>query len=164
MRGIWLGAAALLLMPWFVGAPANGERHDPDAAPLFAARTLDGRTLRLANLRGRPVVIVFWANRNAASRTQLAALQRFADRYRGRGLQVLGLAVDEDDAAILRRAVRKLDVHFPVAPADDQVLDLYGPIRALPTTCFINRRGDIERRLEGALDPETVESYVQEIL
>jgi peroxiredoxin len=164
MRGIWLCTAALLLLPWFVGAPANGERHDPDAAPLFAARTLEGRLVRLADLRGAPVVIEFWANGHAGSRAQLGTLQELQDRYRRRGLQVLGLDVDEDDPAVLRRTVRKLGIRFPVALADDQVLDLYGPIRALPTTCFINRRGDLQRRLEGALDPETVEGYVREIL
>jgi peroxiredoxin len=164
MRGIWLCAAALLLLPWFVGSPADGERHDPDAAPLFGARTLDGRVFRLADLRGQPVVIEFWAVRSSDSRAQLGTLQRLAERYRGRGLQVLGLSVDEDDPVVLRRTVRKLGIRFPVAPADDQVLDLYGPIRTLPTTCFVNRKGDVERRLEGALDPETVEGYVREIL
>ena len=56
------------------------------------------------------------------------------------------------------------NVKFRVAMANDRMLDDYGPIRALPTTFFINRKGDIVRRVVGYIDGETMEDYVKEIL
>jgi len=55
-------------------------------------------------------------------------------------------------------------VKFTLAMANDDVLDAYGPIRSIPTTFFINRKGDIVRRVVGYIDGETMEDYVKEIL
>jgi len=46
---------------------------------------------------------------------------------------------------------------------DDRLLDQYGPLRAIPTTIFINRRGDVVRRVVGYIDGETLETYVLEL-
>ena len=55
-------------------------------------------------------------------------------------------------------------MRFTIAMANDDVLDAYGPIRSIPTTFFINRKGEIVRRVIGRIDPETMNAYVQEIL
>ena len=53
---------------------------------------------------------------------------------------------------------------FTLAMANDEVLEAYGPIRSIPTTFFINRKGEIVRRVVGYIDGETMEDYVKEIL
>jgi cytochrome c biogenesis protein CcmG/thiol:disulfide interchange protein DsbE len=91
----------------------------------------------------------------------LSAIQ---SRYRDRGLVVLGLSTDDDDAKAVRRFADRLGVTFSLATADDRVLDAFGPIRGLPTTVYISRQGEIVRRVTGYLDAETMESYAKELL
>jgi len=57
-----------------------------------------------------------------------------------------------------------LGLRYPIALASENVLDLYGPIRMIPTTFFIDRRGNIARRVVGSIDGETIDEYVREVL
>ena len=133
-------------------------------APSFTARTFDGKVTRLSDLKGRPVVLDFWATWCRPCRASMPHLSTMQERYRSRGLVVIGLAVDDGDPGRVRTFVDKLGVQFKVAMADEHVLDDYGPIRSIPTTFFIDRRGQVVRRLVGYIDEETLDGYVQEIV
>jgi thiol-disulfide isomerase/thioredoxin len=132
-------------------------------APPFAVRSFDGKTMRLADFRGRPVVLDFWATWCAPCRASMPHLDALQQRFQPQGLVVIGLSVDESGSQAVKRFAQRLGVGFRLAMADDQVLDAYGPIRLLPTTFFINRRGEIVRRVVGQIDPETMETYVLEL-
>jgi peroxiredoxin len=154
-------AFAGIAIGWQSIAPAQPPR---DAARPFAVRTLDGRSLSLAELRGRPVVLDFWALRCAPCRVSLPQLSAMQDRYGTRGLVVVGLSVDDDPPQAVRRFAERLRLRFPVAMASEGMLDDYGPIRSIPTTIFIDRRGRIVRRVVGYVDEETLEGFIREIL
>jgi cytochrome c biogenesis protein CcmG/thiol:disulfide interchange protein DsbE len=132
-------------------------------APAFSVRSLDGKTLKLNDFKGRPVLIDFWATWCQPCRASMTHLETVQKRYESRGLVVLGLSVDEDAPADVKRYAQKLGVSFRLAMADEKVLDLYGPVRSIPTTFFINRQGEVVRRVVGYIDGETLESYIQEL-
>ncbi|MEK7824360.1 MAG: TlpA disulfide reductase family protein [Candidatus Eisenbacteria bacterium] len=147
-----------------------GSNPDPAAAggadrlaPSFTLRTLDGKSFRLQEQRGRPVVLDFWATWCAPCRASMPHLDRLQERYTRDGLVVLGLSVDEDPPASVKRFAERLGIKFRLAMADEKLLDRYGPIRMLPTTFFINRRGEVVRRTVGYLDAETLDAYVREL-
>ncbi len=150
-------------MGWRMLAPAAEPIHNNAARP-FAVRTLDGRTVRLVDLRGRPVVVDFWATWCAPCRASMPHLSAMQQRFASRGLVVLGLSVDDEPPQAVRSFADRLRVRFPVAMATEGMLDDYGPIRALPTTIFIDRRGRIARRVVGYVDGETLDGFVREIL
>jgi peroxiredoxin len=135
----------------------------PAPAPAFALKTFDGKVVRLSELRGRPVVLDFWATWCRPCRTSMPHLEDLQKRYETRGLVVIGLSVDEGSQAEVRRFAQGLGVTFRLGMANDRVLDDYGPIRYLPTTFFINRNGQMVRRVRGYLDPETLEGYTVEL-
>jgi thiol-disulfide isomerase/thioredoxin len=130
----------------------------------FAVRTLDGRNLRLDELRGRPVILDFWATWCAPCRASMPHLSTMQVRYGTRGLVIVGLSVDDGPPQEVRRFAERLRLRFPVALASESLLDDYGPIRSIPTTIFIDRRGRIVRRVVGYVDAETLEGFVREIL
>jgi peroxiredoxin len=132
-------------------------------APAFSVRGLDGKTVRLVDFRGRPVVVDFWATWCTPCRASMPHLSAMQERYRERGLVVVGLSVDDDGAQKVRRFAENMRIRFRLAMADERVLDLYGPIRSIPSTFFINRRGEVVRRVVGYIDPETMETYVLEL-
>jgi thiol-disulfide isomerase/thioredoxin len=138
-------------------------RADEQTAPGFALRAVDGKTIRLSEFRGKPVILDFWATWCAPCRASMPHLNTLQSRYRDRGLVVVGLSVDDTDPQVVRRYADRLGVTFRIAIADEKTLDLYGPIRAIPTTYFINRRGEIVRRVVGYIDQETMDAYAQEL-
>jgi thiol-disulfide isomerase/thioredoxin len=139
-------------------------RAPRDAARAFTVHTLDGRTLRLADLQGRPVILDFWATWCAPCRASMPLLSSMQNRFGSRGLVVVGLSVDDQGPDVVRHFAERLRVRFPVAMADEEILDDYGPIRSIPTTIFIDRRGRIVRRVVGYVDGETLEGFIREIL
>ena len=157
---------SLLLATPAVGhaGPRRGTEGNLGAAPSFSVRTVEGKMVRLSELRGRPVVIDFWATWCVPCRATLPQLDTLQSRYRDQGLFVLGLSVDDDGLQLVRRYAGRLGLRYPIALASENVLDLYGPIRMIPTTFFIDRRGIIARRVVGSIDGETIDGYVREVL
>lgn len=154
----------LALTALLAGVGAHVANAADAAAPAFSMRSLEGRTVRLADFRNRPVILDFWATWCGPCRASMPHLSTMQSRYSNRGLAVIGASVDETGPVPVKRFAEKLGVKFTIAMANDAVLDAYGPIRSIPTTFFINRRGEIVRRVVGYIDPETMDGYVQEIL
>ena len=155
-----LASLALLAVVCCV-APA---RAGDTVAPAFNLKGIDGHAVKLADLKNRPVIVDFWATWCAPCRASMPHLNELNARYGGKGLAVIGLSVDETGPAPVRRFANDLGIKFTIAMANDDVLDAYGPIRSIPTTFFINRKGEIVRRVVGWIDDETMDGYVREIL
>jgi thiol-disulfide isomerase/thioredoxin len=133
-------------------------------APAFTVKTLEGKPLRSSDLKQKPMIVDFWATWCGPCRASMPHLSAMQKRYEKQGLTVIGLSVDESGPAGVKKFASQLGVNFTLAMANDDVLDAYGPIRSIPTTFFINRKGDIVRRVVGYIDSETMEDYVKEIL
>jgi thiol-disulfide isomerase/thioredoxin len=157
------GASFLLLSASLAAAPACAQAGG-HAVPSFAVRTLDGKTFKMSDQVGKPVVLDFWATWCAPCRASMPHFDTIQGRYAREGLVVLGLSVDESQASDVRRFAEKQGYHIRMAMADEKLLDQFGPIRQVPTTFFINRRGEVVRRTVGYLDSETLESYVKELI
>ena len=146
-----------------LAAPCVRSAAAGTPAPSFAIRTVDGKWMRMSELRGHPVVLDFWATWCAPCKSSMPHLSAIQSRYRDRGLVVLGLSMDDEDPQLVRRFADRLGITFRVAVADDHIIDAFGPVRGLPTTIFIDRHGDVVRRVTGFLDQETIEGCVREL-
>ena len=152
---------ALVLATTFGAAVAcAGETQ----APAFSVKSVDGKAVRFSDYKNRPVIVDFWATWCVPCRASMPHLNQMQERYSKKGLAVIGMSVDEQGPAPVRKFASGLGVKFTIAMANDEVLDAYGPIRSIPTTFFINRKGEIVRRVVGFIDGETMDSYVQEIV
>jgi len=154
--------AALALLA-VAGARPAGAGESAPVAPAFTIRGLDGHTVKLSDFKGKVVVLDFWATWCGPCRASLPHLNEVQGRFAGRGLVVVGISVDDTEPQNIRHFVDGLGLKFRMAMADERVLDLYGPIRQIPTTFFINRRGEVARRVVGYIDGETLEGYVKEL-
>jgi peroxiredoxin len=148
-----------------IGAAASRARAEqpPAPAPAFVLRDLDGKTLRLSEFKGHPVVLDFWATWCQPCRASMPHLNAVQERLGPRGLVVLGVSVDDGGPLRVRRFADHLGVRFRLAMADERVLDQYGPIRSIPTTFFIDRRGQVARRVVGYIDEDTMQDYALEL-
>jgi cytochrome c biogenesis protein CcmG, thiol:disulfide interchange protein DsbE len=157
-----LGVVALLgLLVWKVafdregGAAALLGKGQPVAAPAFTLERLDrDGTLALDSLKGKAVVVNFWASWCVPCRDEAPVLQQTYERYRDRGLVVLGVDVNDfrQDA---RGFMDRYGVTYPVVyDGKGSTVGKWG-VRAFPETFFVDRSGKlVGERIAGAVDIE----------
>jgi cytochrome c biogenesis protein CcmG, thiol:disulfide interchange protein DsbE len=158
--GSLLAFALVATLGSFAGIAFAGETQ----APAFNVKSVEGKAVRFSDYRNRPVIVDFWATWCVPCRASMPHLSSMQERYGKNGLAVIGMSVDESGPAPVKKFASGLGVKFTIAMANDEVLDAYGPIRSIPTTFFINRKGEIVRRVVGYIDGDVMDSYVQEIL
>jgi cytochrome c biogenesis protein CcmG/thiol:disulfide interchange protein DsbE len=147
-----------------LGSVAGIASAGETLAPAFSVKSVEGKAVRFSDYRNRPVIVDFWATWCVPCRASMPHLSSMQDRYGKNGLAVIGMSVDESGPGPVKKFASGLGVRFTIAMANDEVLDAYGPIRSIPTTFFINRKGEIVRRVVGYIDGDVMDSYVQEIL
>lgn len=154
-------AGALALVTGLAGSAASTSQ----AAPDFTLRSLDGRNVRLQELRGQVVMVNFWASWCAPCRVEMPHLNRLADKYRSSGFTLLGVNVD-DDLKNGSAAAVKMGVHFPVLhDADKRVVKMYD-VATMPSTVLIDRDGRVRYLHRGYREgyEETYDKQVRELL
>lgn len=125
----------LLSVPGLARTPAAGE-----TAPDFALRTLDGREIHAADLKGQVVLVHFWATWCPLCRQEMPALERFYRRHHQEGLEIIALSVEEAaDLAKVREVASAWS--FPTGLAEDAHVAGFGRIWVLPLTFVIDRHG-----------------------
>lgn len=159
--------AALCLFPLadFCAAqlPVIRFVRDPDPAPEFKLKTLDGKDLDLEAYRGKVILLNFWATWCGPCREELPGLISLQNRYKDR-LQIIGLVVDDDDEKEIRSVVETEGINYPVALADSETRFAYGGIAALPTVFLINTEGRVVQKHVGLFNPALFETEVRALL
>jgi peroxiredoxin len=157
----WL--AASLFAP--LAVPAAAALAPASAAPDFTLRSAEGRNLRLAEQRGRVVLVNFWATWCGPCKVEMPHLVKLYEKYKGAGFVLLGVNVDEDPKAAVALATR-LGVTFPVLfDAEKTVSRLYA-LDSMPATVLIDRDGRVRHLHRGYRDgmEATYERQVRELV
>jgi thiol-disulfide isomerase/thioredoxin len=122
-----------------------------ELAPDFAFSTLQGKTLRLADLRGKTVILAFWATWCEPCRADMPLLEQFGRDHAER-VVVVGMNVREPES-VTRPFIESLGITFPVGNAPEAMLREYQVI-SLPLTFIIAPDGRLIKRFYGALSAE----------
>jgi len=167
--GLRLALAALSLAASEASAqtPQGGNVirfvRNPDAAPEFKLDALDGQPLSLATAQGKVVLLNFWATWCGPCRAEIPDLIALQQKYKDQ-LQIIGLTVDDDDAATIQQVVAEEHINYPVAMASPEVRLQYGGIAALPTSFVVDARGRVVQKHEGLRDPALYETEIRALL
>jgi HEAT repeat protein/peroxiredoxin len=121
-------------------------------APNFTLLNLNGGQVNLYDFRGKVVVLYFWAlwsGDNAHdSMKQIQAFNNIYNGYKARGIEVLGIPTDENDAETVKSFEDTYDINFPILLSNDQIMPLY-QITTLPAIFLIDRMGKIRKKYTG---------------
>ena len=125
-------------------------------APALRLQGLDGRQVALAALRGRPVVVNFWATWCDPCKSESPTLQRLWEEYRKRGVVFVGVDFN-DVAGDARRFVRKKGLTYPmVRDRAGSVANRYD-LTGVPETFVVDRRGRVVEHFKGPIDVRDTE-------
>ena len=134
------------------------------AAPAFTLPDLDGRSVSLADFRGKVVIVNFWATWCPPCRAEIPDFVRFQAKYRDRGLAILGLSMDAGGAREVRPFAEEQNINYTMLLGNDDVAQAYGGIVGIPTSFVVGRDGRIVKRFMGYTDPKVWEETLGSLL
>jgi thiol-disulfide isomerase/thioredoxin len=149
------------------------RRAGPDAPPVlgkstvapdFTLQTLDGKNMSLSELRGKAVLLNFWATWCGPCKIETPWLVELQKEYGSQGLQVIGVAMDDSGKEDIEKFAKDMGVNYPVLLGKEAVGDAYGGVPALPETFFIGRNGKIVDRIIGLKGRGEIEDSIKKAL
>jgi thiol-disulfide isomerase/thioredoxin len=130
--------------------------RDPKPAPAFTVKDLDGRDVSIASMRGKVVIVNFWATWCGPCRAEIPDLVALQAKYKDT-LQVIGISEDEAGVEVVRRFAAEHKINYPVAMMTPEIEKLYPGISALPTSFIVDRESRVVQKHVGMLTARTTE-------
>ncbi|MGH7814329.1 MAG: TlpA family protein disulfide reductase [Candidatus Binataceae bacterium] len=148
-----LGASSCAL----AGAKSGG------AAPALVVKELNGQTFDLAAMRGKIVVVSFWATWCPPCRAEMPQLDAFYRRYHSRGVELIGVSADDSwERAKVVQAMKAF--HYPAAMLADAQSNGFGEPAVLPVTYVIDRNGIVRAKFTPDKGPLTEQGLAAVLL
>lgn len=136
-----------------------------DKAPDFElpqVRNVDGEVLRLSDLKGKGIMLNFWATYCEPCEEEMPYMESLYPEYKEKGIEIVAVSVDATEL-VIHNFTDRYDLSFPILhDKRSTVLDHYG-VRPLPTTYFIDENGIVVERVIGGLTLEKLEGYLKQI-
>jgi peroxiredoxin len=150
----------LLLLIVFGVTDAWAQQKAPD----LSLKDINGKTFRLADLRGKVVLVNFWATWCAPCRTEIPDLVKKQREYRRAGLRIIGITYPPEKLTEVRRFVRDLKINYAVAVGTKDTKQSFTSSETLPLTVIIDREGTIRGIIEGIMYTDEFEKQVKPLL
>lgn len=174
VAALGLGLAAVPFIP--VGTQTASSSQTPTAASCdakaggtanygFKVKDVDGRTVNLADYKGKVVMMNFFATWCGPCKYETPMFVQLQDQYRAQGVAFLGIQID-DDPALLKPFKDEYKVNYPLLDANDRtdLQEAFGPFWGLPVTLMIKRDGTICKRHMGLASKEQMEREIKNLL
>lgn len=158
--------AVLLIGAYTIGSSLFAKEDIPregSVAPDFTLTDLSGGKVRLSDYRGKPVIVNFWGSWCDPCVREMPAIQRQYEKWKDKGLVVLGLNLDESRVTV-QSFVKQTGVTFPILFDQElRMRDRYA-VRYYPTTFFIDASGKITKIAVLEMDDAYIEQAVRPLL
>jgi thiol-disulfide isomerase/thioredoxin len=172
--GILMAAAALAFI-WIRQDTANkaavSKASDaPSAikiggpAPKLVLKDLQGKTVSLEDLKGKVVIVDFWATWCEPCQIMIPWLEEFHNRYASQGLEIVGVAMDDEGISAVKPFAENAKMNYPVLLGNDATADSWGGVFGLPTSFMIDRQGKIRATHQGLIGKDVLEKDIRGLL
>jgi thiol-disulfide isomerase/thioredoxin len=157
----WAGGRLDAFAPATSACPANAKPANLN----FTLKDVNGKAVALSSLKGKVVLLDFWATWCGPCKIEIPWFIEFQNKYGHSGLQVVGVSVD-DTIDKLKPYVADMKMNYPVLQGldHDDVQDAYGPIWGIPVTIVISRDGKVCAKHTGMSSKESFESQIKALL
>jgi peroxiredoxin len=142
-------------------APAPQAATEHPMAPAFQLEAIAGGTVDLKSLKGKVVMLDFWATWCGPCRASIPHLNELYAEHREAGLEILGISVDQAGPDAVRAFTKRQKMDYPLVMANSDIVRAYGGITSIPTAFLIDREGRVRQKYVG-LRPKS--AYEQDIL
>ncbi len=143
----WILCVLLYSVATFSYAQIVGQFHDAQ-----------GRLIKMSDLRGKWVIINYWADWCGGCIEEIPELNRFYEHNKDKNIVIFGVNYDQLPPVYLQQSMRQIGIEFPVLLEDPRVAWQLGDVSVLPTTFIVNPQGDVMRKIIG---PNTEQSLLK---
>ena len=161
MKSVKMLVVGLVLVTILVAVQSCSET----TAPALSFKTIDGRTLTLQQLQGRPVLVNFWASSCLPCLEEIPLLKAVYQDLHPQGLEIIAVAMAYDPPNRVLSVVQRYAVNYPVVlDLDAKVIAAFGGVRGIPTSFLITPQGRIAQRIVGVLDRDELYAAIRRLL
>ena len=133
-------------------------------APAFTLQDLDGKNVSLAGLRGKVVVLDFWATWCPPCVKEIPHFVELHEQYKDKGVEIVGISLDDAGISVVKAFVQKYQIKYPILMTDGRVDKAFGGISGIPTTFVIDSAGNIRQKYVGYGDKAVFETDIKKLL
>ena len=154
-------------------AAAVSNQKPLPSAPDVTFKDLQGKDVSLASLKGKVVLVNFWATWCEPCQVEIPWMIAFQKKYADKGFTLLGVAMDEEGKSVVDPYVQKtqfdVDGHpttmnYPIVLGDDDLAGKFGGLLGLPTTYVVTREGKVAKRYIGLATEADLDKLIQSLL
>ena len=133
-------------------------------APDFSLKTSDGKTVQLSQLKGKVVLLNFWATWCGPCRKEIPDFLEVYKQNKGKGFEIVGVALDEEGWNVVTPFVKQYKVNYPVVVGDGKLVREYGGFEFIPTTFLIDKQGTIVHTWTGLVKKAELDKKLKGLL
>jgi thiol-disulfide isomerase/thioredoxin len=134
------------------------------AAPAWALVDLAGKPVSSESLKGKVVIVDFWATWCGPCRAAIPHLMELHKAYKDKGFEVVGVSVDQQGPGVVQTFVTQHQIPYTIAMGNQKIVSDFGGIRGIPTAFIISQDGKIYRKIVGLVPREEYEKDVVALL
>jgi thiol-disulfide isomerase/thioredoxin len=134
------------------------------AEPAVSLQMLDGSTVPLGGLKGRVVLVNFWATWCPPCRAEMPGIEKVYEARRADGFTVVGISLDQTGPQEVESFLRNHAITYPVAMGDRAAVAGFGGVSSLPTSFLIDRKGQVRYTVQGMFAEVTLRAAVDRLL
>lgn len=152
--------------PLTVAAPTGAGKPAPD----FTLQSIDGQTFHLADLRGKAVVVNFWATWCEPCKIEIPWLIEMQNKYGAKGFTVLGVAMDDEGKSVVAPFVQtkrydvngqQLAMNYPIVIGNDDIANKFGGLLGYPTSVLFDKNGKQVKRITGLISYDEITKMIE---
>ena len=153
----------MLLIAAAIGFVTSATAQLKKAAD-FSLKSADGKSYELKKYRGKVVIVNFWATWCGPCRKEIPDFIEAYKKYKDKGLVIIGISVDKDGWSAVPPFIEESKINYPIVLANEQVVETYGGIEAIPSTFIVDKNGYIADQHIGMMSLKELETKLQPLL
>jgi peroxiredoxin len=154
----------MLVVALAIGVPATAFAQTGQKAPDFSLKTVDNKDVTLSELKGKVVLINFWATWCGPCVREIPDFLEVYDDYKEKGFEIIGVSLDRGGWKTVTPFVEKMKMTYPVVMGNGEVVKDYGNFNAIPTSFFVDKNGIVVDQHTGTMTKADLVAKLKKLL